>query len=470
MRHASLFSGIGGPEVAAAMLGWENVFHCEINPFGRRILEYWFPNSDSYDDIKTTDFSKYRGRVDVLTGGFPCQPFSYSGRRRGADDDRYLWPQMLRVIAEVRPTWVIGENVAGIVSMVEPGKVSPMASQTSLFDEGDGVQRYRQEQSFTIERVCRDLEGLGYAVQPILVPACAIGAPHRRDRVFIIANVNSCSNMRTAREDDGTSETQRIQERHEIREPDIADNVRSKDAAVSQNTLHGRQLHRPNEEQGGERHIGDAGSGSDERLRRETSRTYTANSECLRLQHDLDGRSETGVLGTEKTRGQNCIPEQVQRLETNGRGRTSPDPDGNRGREIHEHLQPRLTDGSEPECACGQRDATNTASERRGELRDKGEKERPCGCYDLLGICCGLSYEVGERWANFPSVSPIHRGNDGLPFPLDDLTISWGKNDVKKRSKKLAKWRTESLKAYGNAIVPQVMYEIFRAIEIISQQ
>ena len=83
MRHASLFSGIGGPEVAAAMLGWENVFHCEINEFGRNVLEYWFPESDSYEDITKTDFRKYRGTIDVLTGGFPCQPFSYAGRRGG---------------------------------------------------------------------------------------------------------------------------------------------------------------------------------------------------------------------------------------------------------------------------------------------------------------------------------------------------------------------------------------------------
>ena len=83
MTHASLFSGIGGPEVAAAMLGWDNVFHCEINPFGRQVLEYWFPNSDSYEDITKTDFTKYRGQIDVLTGGFPCQPFSYAGKRGG---------------------------------------------------------------------------------------------------------------------------------------------------------------------------------------------------------------------------------------------------------------------------------------------------------------------------------------------------------------------------------------------------
>ena len=83
MTHASLFSGIGGPEIAAAMMGWENVFHCEINPFGRAVLEYWFPESDSYEDITKTDFTKYRGKIGILTGGFPCQPFSYAGKRGG---------------------------------------------------------------------------------------------------------------------------------------------------------------------------------------------------------------------------------------------------------------------------------------------------------------------------------------------------------------------------------------------------
>ena len=85
MTHASLFSGIGGPEVAAAMLGWDNAFHCEINPFGRKVLEYWFPNSVSYEDITQTDFTQWRGKIDILTGGFPCQPFSYAGNRGGAE-------------------------------------------------------------------------------------------------------------------------------------------------------------------------------------------------------------------------------------------------------------------------------------------------------------------------------------------------------------------------------------------------
>ena len=177
MTHASVFSGIGGPEVAAAMLGWENLFHCEINPFGRKVLEYWFPKSKSYEDITKTDFTEWRGRVNVLTGGFPCQPFSYAGQRRGAEDDRYLWPHMHRCINEVQPDWVVCENVAGILTMVEQGEVSPMESQASMFDEGDILRRYRLTETFTLERISRDIEADGYEVQSVLVPACAVGAP-----------------------------------------------------------------------------------------------------------------------------------------------------------------------------------------------------------------------------------------------------------------------------------------------------
>lgn len=90
MNHASLFSGIGGAEVAASMMGWKNLFHCEIQEFPRKVLQYWFPNSESYEDITKTDFTKWHGKVDVLTGGFPCQPFSLAGRRKVADDNRYL--------------------------------------------------------------------------------------------------------------------------------------------------------------------------------------------------------------------------------------------------------------------------------------------------------------------------------------------------------------------------------------------
>lgn len=187
MTHASLFSGIGGAELAAEWMGWENLFHCEIQEFPRRVLEYWYPNSKSYEDITKTDFTDWRGKVDVLTGGFPCQPFSLAGRRAGAADDRYLWPEMLRAIREIQPTWVVGENVAGLLTMVQPGDEAKMGRTDDIFEEN---YIYREERRFTLDEICEGLEREGYSVQPFIVPACAVGAPHRRDRVWIVAHAD----------------------------------------------------------------------------------------------------------------------------------------------------------------------------------------------------------------------------------------------------------------------------------------
>ena len=185
MKHASLFSGIGGAELAATWMGWENVFHCEISEFPRKVLEYWYPNSVSYEDITTTDFTPWRGKVNILTGGFPCQPFSMAGKRLGAEDDRYLWPHMLRAIREIQPTWVVGENVVGLTTMVQPSEEVEVVGQASLFEEN---YRTREEQTYTIEDICQGFEQAGYSVQPFIIPACAVGAPHRRDRVWIVAH------------------------------------------------------------------------------------------------------------------------------------------------------------------------------------------------------------------------------------------------------------------------------------------
>lgn len=161
MTHASLFSGIGGFDLAAEWAGWTNAFNCEIDPFCRKVLKYHFPNAEQYEDIRTTDFTVWKDRIDVLTGGFPCQPFSLAGKRRGTEDDRYLWPAMLGVIRIVRPRWVVGENVYGIVNWSE---------------------------GMVFEQVCADLEAAGYEVQPYIIPACGVGAPHRRDRCWFVAH------------------------------------------------------------------------------------------------------------------------------------------------------------------------------------------------------------------------------------------------------------------------------------------
>lgn len=162
MTHASLFSGIGGFDLAAEWAGWTNAFNCEIDPFCRSVLKYHFPDAEQYGDIRTTDFTIWRDRIDVLTGGFPCQPFSLAGKRKGAEDDRYLWPEMLRVIRTIRPRWVVGENVFGIVNWSE---------------------------GMVFEQVCSDLEAAGYEVQPYLIPACGVGAPHRRDRCWFVGHL-----------------------------------------------------------------------------------------------------------------------------------------------------------------------------------------------------------------------------------------------------------------------------------------
>jgi DNA (cytosine-5)-methyltransferase 1 len=169
MTHGSLFSGIGGFDLAAEWMGWENVFHCEWNPFGQKILKHYWPNAISYEDITQTDFTVHRGRIDVLTGGFPCQPFSTAGKRKGKEDDRYLWPEMLRAIREIQPGWVVGENVYGIIN------------------QGGGL---------VFEEVCAQMENEGYEVMPFLLPACAVNAPHRRDRIWFIAYSNSIRDSR----------------------------------------------------------------------------------------------------------------------------------------------------------------------------------------------------------------------------------------------------------------------------------
>lgn len=164
MRHGSLFSGIGGFDLAAQWLGWENVFHCEWNPFGQRVLKHYWPNADSHHDITKTNFTQYANRIDILTGGFPCQPYSSAGKRKGKEDERHLWPEMLRTIREVAPRYVVGENVLGLTNW--DGGI--------VFDE-----------------VHTDLETAGYEVAAMVVPAAAVNAPHGRDRVWFVARRNA---------------------------------------------------------------------------------------------------------------------------------------------------------------------------------------------------------------------------------------------------------------------------------------
>ena len=335
--HASLFSGIGGAELAASWIGWTNVFHCEIQEFQRKVLEYWFPNSISYEDITKTDFKEWRGQIDVLTGGFPCQPFSVAGKRKEAEDNRYLWGEMLRAIRQIQPTWVVGENVNGLLSMVQPGEAVKVGRTDDLFEEN---YIYRTEQQFTIDVICEDLENAGYSVQPIVIPACAVGAPHRRDRVWIVAH-----------------------------------------------------------------------------------------------------RTDTGVKGLQQG-GQDRVCRPI----------VTSNPNGNRQRKWEDKQVIEQRRGGTTNPCDGSKNApfahakgARSARELFGKQKQIQSDRQNCGI-DKSDFRC------------FPTQSPICSRNDGLPFRVADLTISF------------AKWRSKSIEALGNAWVPQVAFEIFKAINEIQKK
>lgn len=326
MRHGSLFSGIGGFDLAAEWMGWTNVFHCEWNAFGQQILKHHFPNAKSYTNIKTTDFIIHRGEIDILTGGFPCQPYSTAGKRKGKADDRHLWPEMLRAIREIQPSYVVGENVSGLTNW----------NGGMVFDE-----------------VQADLEAEGYEVLPFLLPACAVNAPHRRDRIWFIAYSVSagarCKSGEVGNEAGSSSE-------------DWGKGI--------------RQAHRPACTSG----VNSTGSNGVAANSNNTGNTT--------LRSGIDSNQQEKIIK------------------------------GNQPQSKHSGfgVQGIIAD-------------TDAAGEWGNEWKGKGK---------------------GNIWEQFPTQSPLCGGDDGLPSELDGITFS--------------KWRNESLKAYGNAIVPQVAFEIFKAI------
>jgi DNA (cytosine-5)-methyltransferase 1 len=159
MNHLDLFSGIGGFSLALEKVGFKTVGFCEIDPYCRLLLQKHWKGVTIHNDIKKLEAKDIKEPIDILTGGFPCQPYSVAGKQKGTGDNRYLWPDMFRVIKEVKPSWIIAENVRGIIN-IQDGMV--------------------------FETVCSDLEAEGFEIQTFIIPAAGVGAPHKRERVWIV--------------------------------------------------------------------------------------------------------------------------------------------------------------------------------------------------------------------------------------------------------------------------------------------
>lgn len=225
MKHIDLFSGIGGFSLACEWAGIETICFVEIDKFCQKVLKKHWPDVLICEDINNVEeivthatkfrdsgsslsgsdreYQELQGEIGgsdrqpnnaklLLTAGFPCQPFSNAGRKRGSSDDRYLWPQTLAVIEAVKPDWIILENVPGILNMVFPDSEVGVASQSTLFGvENDEICDY----STISGGIERDLRQTGYETVWLVIPTCSLGAPHRRDRVWIVANAtnNGCN-------------------------------------------------------------------------------------------------------------------------------------------------------------------------------------------------------------------------------------------------------------------------------------
>jgi len=357
MTHLGLFAGIGGFELAARWAGWETKAVCEWDSFCQKVLKHHFQNAEQYSDIRTANFTRYAGQIDVLTGGFPCQPYSSAGKRLGKEDERHLWPEMLRAIQEVAPRWVVGENVRGLVNW-------------------DGGVVFNEVQS--------DLEAAGYEVLPFLLPACGVDAPHERYRVWFVAHATGLYDRGSAGE---ISKSDGRQIREMLSEFGGTGEAFEFVAHPYSNG------YGPNIELG--KHRQTQGKGALKKEKRE----WVWNDDWGDVQARNVANSDSKRFGQQHVSGKSA-------MET---------------------------------FSCGRNDAqdvSDASSVRR--LQSNGNPKSSYATQDI------------PDWRGFPTQPPVCSGNDGLSPKLAGITIS--------------RHRRESIKAYGNAIVPQVAYQIFKAI------
>lgn len=384
LTFASLFSGIGGADIAATAAGLGHKFWCEWDPFCQTVLKYWFNNSIGYNDITKTDFTGWRGKIDILHASPPCQSVSVAGKRKGEADDRFLWGDAIRALDEIRPTWFTFENVAGIESMVESVPYIRMARKGG--DHGENCESCigQSYQRGVLYGILEKIRLQGYEVQVFNIPACAVGAPHERKRIWIVGHLTDTNSERRKHGRDNREERP-VRDEQPWYTPE---NIRDWGQWVSE--------------------FGENG--------KDGSATDTVYN---RLENTSDGR--TGGKVCEKT-PQGILSEPV---EAEGVARTATD------------------------AACKQ--GERNGSKQRENRTAKQMQHRGRGGKD------GGFWRSEDFWRDFPTEPPVCRGDDGFPLEVDSLAIPF------------RKWRTEAVKAYGNALVPQVLYQFYNVINKIEQ-
>ncbi|HOW60093.1 MAG TPA: DNA (cytosine-5-)-methyltransferase [Candidatus Omnitrophota bacterium] len=416
MKHLDLFSGIGGFALAVEEV-WPNSEHvfCDNDSYCQRLLKLRFPNSKIYEDIKeiksiansfgkrphttknkqeleskrSNEFcveqSRNLGCIDLLTGGFPCQPFSQAGKRRGTDDDRYLWPEMLRVIRLTKPRWVIAENVRGLFTM---------------------------QNGMVFEQVCLDLENSGYEIQPFIIPAVAVNAPHRRDRIWFVAHAvgdTADRKKKSGKLSEASGKQKQVRAQHGSARQSLRTAFGGRGERFEKNSLVAAAF--------GNAEGARQSSGDERQGKTQYGRTSSGSDKCVAS--DTESERKRRVAGKER---------------------------GIEKRTMEQSKSKR----SEIRCESKRCIGHASHSERDGyaERYQKAGRKKRSGKKRWVFKFERKSWE--RSWLEV--ATELCGVDDGLSAELDGLELSKSRH------------RIERLKALGNAIVPQVAIEIMRAI------
>ena len=392
MKHLDLFSGIGGFALGLQKVGFETVAFCDIEKYCQHLLKQKWNGIKIYSDVREITKEKFKAdgieSPEIITGGFPCQPFSVAGSRKGTDDNRHLWPEMFRIIKEFKPRWIIGENVRGIVSIQ------------------DGL---------VFETVCTDLESEGYEVQTFNIPAVGVGAPHKRERIWIVAN-SRCS----IRGKQSSRNSESIGSRTFKKTERSTDTSKITGSSERAETMADTESKRTGE--------------NNERLRSRTS-GISGREGTTRIQEDVansnTGNVEAGCERQRRIREENT----KERQSNNVTGSSEVMANTNTGysKQSNQEVQTRGNPIN-----ISSKDVANTDGERQQEqCRPKSIQE------EGNELECSSSQSGGNFWDIEPDVGRVVNGLPG---------------------------RVHRLKGLGNAIVPQIAEEIGRAIMKAEQQ